>query len=38
MFFNPDIFEYSIYEIGRILSKEVMELLNQDVLTISCGA
>jgi hypothetical protein len=31
--FNPDIPEYSIYEIGLILSKEVMELLDQDVFT-----
>lgn len=34
-YFNPDIPEHSIYEIGRISAKKVMELLDLDVLTIS---
>jgi hypothetical protein len=36
--FNPDIPEYGIYEIGCISAKKVTDLLDQDVLTISCGA
>ncbi len=34
-YFNPDIPEYSIYEIGRISAKKVVELIDQDVLAIS---
>jgi len=33
--FNPDIPEYSIYEIGRISAKKVRELLDIDILKIN---
>lgn len=33
-YFNKDIPEYSIYEIGRISAKKVIELIDQDVLAI----
>lgn len=34
-FFNPDVPEYSIYEIGRILRKRIGELTDMDVMKIS---
>lgn len=33
-YFNKDIPDYSIYEIGRISAKKVIELIDQDVLAI----
>lgn len=34
-YFNKDIPEYSIYQIGRISAKKVIELLDQDALAIA---
>ncbi|WP_396602054.1 DUF2779 domain-containing protein [Algibacter sp. R77976] len=34
-YFNPNIPDYSIYEIGRISAKKVIELTDQDILAIS---
>jgi CRISPR/Cas system-associated exonuclease Cas4 (RecB family) len=34
-YFNPDIPDYSIYEIGRISAKKVVELIDLDILAIT---